>query len=473
MSDTHDEATTTSRAPTHHQRTSSVASPIRVGQAGQTTPTTLTAAFAATSAIRFLAPDLFSELRLQIPRLEWDVPADIALHLGGRQQIHDVTVAFLRLTRPWMPVVSGKRHLAAVLNPLLAPLQRPRALLTLCMKLCCLSVDDRIRNEGRHPLYLLVKQIYAEVERVEEPCLEVMQAALFIAVFEMGDAIYPAAHLTVGALIRYGIAMGMDKINLDRMGAGAAAGATAGASWLDIEEMRRVWWGALILDRLLNVSHPSWSLASADPVFEDFLPVDDESFHNATSTPEDATRISEAFGFKLGSYAPLSPSSDAVQLCRTLEALVRANEFEVTTRKLAFCSQSTISYIGVLLLQEHHWEETSLDFTPGAKRNAFTETHSALETLDRISMRMRGAGHGGQRDLESGHCTPFFVDLVYRALSALMVIGRGQDATDMQDKKESLKWLLSHTRKRWPLVGVYEKILAVKEAMAVAEAASG
>lgn len=90
-----------------------------------------------------------------------------------------------------------------------------------------------------------------------------------------------------------------------------------------------------------------------------------------TSKPEDATRISEAFGFKMGSFArlcqatylisqvlalirkpspdardsALSSSRDAVQLCRTLESLVRANEYEVTTRRLAFCSQSLVSYM--------------------------------------------------------------------------------------------------------------------------------
>ncbi|KZZ92562.1 Transcription factor [Moelleriella libera RCEF 2490] len=501
ISNLQDEATSAGSAPT-------------LVQAGPTTPSTPSTAFAVSTAIRFLAPDLFGELRLQIPRLEWDVPADVALQLGDRQQIHDVTVTFLRMTRPWMPVVSGKRHLAAVLSPLLTPLRRPRALLALCMKLCCLSVEDRSRNGERHPLYLLVKQFYAEVERVEEPCLEVMQAALFIAVFEMGDAIYPAAYLTVGAMIRYGLSMGMDKINVERMG--VITGAFTGAPWQDIEEMRRVWWGALILDRLLNVSHPSRSLTSADPMFDDFLPVDDDSFFDATSKPEDATRISEAFGFKMGSFArlcqatylisqvlalirkpspdardsALSSSRDAVQLCRTLESLVRANEYEVTTRRLAFCSQSLVSYIGVMLLQEHHWDETRFFPTHGAKQTTYTETHSALETLDRVSKTLREAGLEAKEDLESGNCTLFLVYLLYRALLVLTTIGRDQIGTEIQEKKESLKWLLARTRSRWPVAGgcrasifymtlidiskgVYENILAAKEAMMMAEAASG
>ncbi|EWY89928.1 hypothetical protein FOYG_07572 [Fusarium oxysporum NRRL 32931] len=188
-----------------------------------------------------------------------------------------------------MPIVNGKRHLATVLNPLV-PHRRPTALMALCMKLCCLPVG---KVEEKRVLYDLVKRFYAEVESQEDSCIQVMQSAVFIAVFEMGDAIFPAAYLTVGALARYGMAMGMDKINQDVLG--KDCGAAAGASWADIEEMRRVWWGALILDRyvncykltspscaniLLNMSQPTRGLSTADPSFEEFLPADDEFFCN-------------------------------------------------------------------------------------------------------------------------------------------------------------------------------------------------
>lgn len=40
-----------------------------------------------------------------------------------------------------------------------------------------------------------------------------------------------------------------------------------------------------------------------------------------------------------------SPPEEVGQLCRTLESLVRVNELEVTSRQLAFCSQSSVSYM--------------------------------------------------------------------------------------------------------------------------------
>lgn len=201
----------------------------------------VTSSFAVTTAIGFLAPDLFREARLEIPRLNLGIPDEVAFHLGDSQQVRETARKFFQMT--WMPVVSRKRHLAAVLNPL-SPSRRPTALLALCMKLCCLPVHD---DEGpdRTSLYLLVKKFYAEVESTQDLCVQILQAAIFIAVFEIGDAIYPAAYLTVGACARYGVAMGLDKINKDRMGGEH----NRTASWMEIEERRRVWWAVLTLDR--------------------------------------------------------------------------------------------------------------------------------------------------------------------------------------------------------------------------------
>lgn len=40
----------------------------------------------------------------------------------------------------------------------------------------------------------------------------------------------------------------------------------------------------------------------------------------------------------------INRSPEVDQLCRTLGALVRASELEITVRKLAFCCQSLVSY---------------------------------------------------------------------------------------------------------------------------------
>jgi hypothetical protein len=99
----------------------------------------------------------------------------------------------------------------------------------------------------RTSLYRLTKRFYSEVESTEDLSVQVLQAAICIAIFEIGDAIYPAAYLTVGVCARYAIAMGLDNVNKERMGGGNRA-----ASWMEIEEARRAWWGVLVLDRCVT-----------------------------------------------------------------------------------------------------------------------------------------------------------------------------------------------------------------------------
>jgi hypothetical protein len=50
--------------------------------------------------------------------------------------------------------------------------------------------------------------------------------------------------------------------------------------------------------------------------------------------------------FSDSAEAPQNDSPEEVgQVCRTLKSLVRVNELEATSRRLAFCSQSCVSYM--------------------------------------------------------------------------------------------------------------------------------
>jgi hypothetical protein len=181
---------------------------------------------------------------LEIPRLDVGIPDEVAYHLGDNHQVRETASKFFQ--ESWLPIISRKRYLAAILNPL-SPSRRPTALLALCMKLCCSSAYDE-ESPRKNSLYKLVKKFYSEVESTQDLCVEVLQAAILIAIFEIGDAVYPAAYLTVGVCARYGIAMGLDKINKDRMGERY----DRMGSWMEIEERRRAWWAILILDRFVT-----------------------------------------------------------------------------------------------------------------------------------------------------------------------------------------------------------------------------
>ena len=74
-----------------------------------------------------------------------------------------------------------------------------------------------------------------------------LQAGILIAIYELGQAIYPAAYLTVGACARFGLGLAINTLSK------APPGGVDERSWNEIEEKQRVWWAVLLLDRLVQI----------------------------------------------------------------------------------------------------------------------------------------------------------------------------------------------------------------------------
>jgi hypothetical protein len=110
------------------------------------------------------------------------------------------------------------------------------------MKLYCTAPPGA--SGGRTELYGIAKQFHFGVETAGLMSIHVLQAGVVIALYELSQAIYPAAHLSVSACARYGFALGIDKLGLELIASGNGR-----RPWIEIEEMRRVWWSVLTLDR--------------------------------------------------------------------------------------------------------------------------------------------------------------------------------------------------------------------------------
>lgn len=115
-----------------------------------------------------------------------------------------------------MPIVSKRRFYTHLLHPL-SRRQAELGLLAICMKLYCTAPPEA--SNGRTELYRIAKQFYFEVETAGLMSIHVLQAGVVIALYELSQAIYPAAHLTVSVCARYGIAPGIDKLGLELMDA--------------------------------------------------------------------------------------------------------------------------------------------------------------------------------------------------------------------------------------------------------------
>lgn len=169
----------------------------------------------------------------------------------------------------YLPVVSKIRLYQHLSNPQHEP-GSDIALLFLAMKLACYEVPEGM-SPASFQLYLDVKSFYYFVESQNGFSIQMIQALLLIALYEMGHAIYPAAYLSIGNAARVGHAMGLHVKDVPQM-------LPRPTTWTEQEERRRVWWGVVILDRFINLGHRGKPLATNDPGLETHLPTDDESW---------------------------------------------------------------------------------------------------------------------------------------------------------------------------------------------------
>ncbi|KAH7121582.1 putative fungal-specific transcription factor [Dactylonectria macrodidyma] len=314
-----------------------------------------TSAESDVSAVYFLAPRLFQQSHLELPQPGLSITIDVSSLLGNASSVRDIAIKFFTTIHQWLPIISKQAFFSSLLNPI-AQRRTEQRLLTLCMKLCCTEPGD----DPRAGIYRIAKEFHHKAETYGPLSTQVLQAGILIAVYELGQSIYPAAYLTVGACARYGLALKIDHASVV-----SGVDAESPRPWNETEERKRVWWAVLILDRYLSLSNPSRALSSEDPTFDSYLPVDDTAWDEGTAKPGDVVTISTGFTLKTGNFARLAQatyllsqtlrlisetvkennvahSNQVMQLRRTILSLVHAADREVEIRRIEFCAQSEL-----------------------------------------------------------------------------------------------------------------------------------
>lgn len=132
--------------------------------------------------------------------------------LGDGTAVQAVINDYFETVHTWMPVVSKKRLTRNMLNPMWEA-GPDLALLFLCMKLMITRPQDGLEN-AYNPMYVAAKRFVSLMEANGMVSLMVLQAYILVALYEIGQSIYPAAWMTVGASARYGQLLGIH--DLDR-----------------------------------------------------------------------------------------------------------------------------------------------------------------------------------------------------------------------------------------------------------------
>ncbi|KAL9618458.1 MAG: hypothetical protein Q9160_006836 [Pyrenula sp. 1 TL-2023] len=293
-----------------------------------TLPKTFPAAF-------FLDQEAFNIARLTVPKLSTTVPAEVLAAVGSSQDIASMVNHYFASVHVWLPIISKKRlHSQLASQDYIS--NADFTLLLLTMQLLIEEPSDS-SFESRS-FYYAAKQYLQTVEAAGLLTLKLIQASILISAYEIGHGIYPAAFLSVGHCVRLGQALGIHDKRTP-----APQMISRPGTWAEQEEIRRVWWAVLLLDRHVNLGCPGHPLASEDALKNDVLPSDDGLWDMGEMTASEPIFVSSPTSLKAGAFArtcqvvhltgrvirhrddaALEGSSrfdEALQLYRTIEAL--------------------------------------------------------------------------------------------------------------------------------------------------------
>lgn len=192
----------------------------------------------------FLDPGILQHGQVEVYQAASPVAEHILHLLGDIDDVRATASNYFEHIHSWMPFISKKRFYDLYLP---SPFQSRSdvVLLLLSLKLITTLPPTSPRNP-RTPLYHAMKHFHLQVEGSSIFSLPVLQAAVLLALYEVGHAIYPAAFLSVGACARYAHALGIgcsESLQIRRV-----------LTLVEVEERRKTWWAIVILDRLVPSS---------------------------------------------------------------------------------------------------------------------------------------------------------------------------------------------------------------------------
>ncbi|KAH8811248.1 hypothetical protein F5884DRAFT_897708 [Xylogone sp. PMI_703] len=418
-------------------------------------------------AIFFLDANTFKLLGLGTSLPSIAIPNYVATILGDRFSIRETSSQYFNIIHEGIPIISKKRFHAQQLNPLSEP-RADVALLALCMKLI-LWAPSTIEESPETTLYSAAKSFHSELQAAGVSSIQVLQAGIIIAYYELGHSIYPAAYMTIGACARYGSAFGFD---------GKGTSMTSSHDWIDIEERKRAWWTLMILDRLVTLGDPKRTMAIQDPDMNSILPIDNTAWNEGSQPLGWQYTLASPSSLDMGRFARLVQAAyllgrvlrnaadgsldatfhkqEASQLSRTLLALVNLSDVEGTIEELSYCPQLGICYCALFILYQYHGGLVTEFALPKGQnidpRRAFA----------RPAIRICNALLEGSIDsLET--FSPLLAPYLYQSALFHIQIQKKFDDTDSIEAWEILKEGILLLNKRWRSAGVYVEILEALE----------
>ncbi|KAL9115940.1 MAG: hypothetical protein Q9227_000308 [Pyrenula ochraceoflavens] len=436
---------------------------------GMISPSTFPTAF-------FLDAEAFNRARLVIPRPNLPVPGDVLMLLGDPQEFQNLADKYFQTVHTWLPVVS-KRRLYQQLHAPSAQSTADLALLFLCIKLLVHVPPDDDGTGSVDTIYQAAKQFFNAVESGGIMTLRLVQAAILISAYEVAHGIYPAAFLSTGHAARLSQTIGLH----DRRRLMFALPGT----WQGQEELRRVWWAVLILDRYVNFGSAGRPLASEIGP-RDVLPSDDDLWDQGEMTTSEPMFVSSATNVRVGAFARTCQAAhlagrviqhrndksidlrfqfaEALQLHRTISALysVLPAEFEADPERMsmsmALCCSTQLALCDPYSCTEAHQGSNSVEETE-MQAVAINAIQSVAEYVYTFSQHL-SVSMSSNLDV----INPFIAECIYQAAATKMWLVYENGTSEASQRLQSLKSTLHTINARWRIGGEYLKVLETWEA---------
>lgn len=191
----------------------------------------------------FLDPGILQHGQVEVGQAASPVAEHILHLLGDMDDVRATACKYFDHIHSWMPFISKKRFYDLYLP---SPFQsRPDIVLLLLALKLITTLPPSSPHNPRTPLYYAVKHFHLQVEGSSVLSLPVLQAAVLVALYEFGHAIYPAAFLSVGACARYAHALGIN--------CSGVLQTRRVLTLVEVEERRKTWWAIVILDRCVPI----------------------------------------------------------------------------------------------------------------------------------------------------------------------------------------------------------------------------
>ncbi|KAF7590277.1 hypothetical protein BBP40_003014 [Aspergillus hancockii] len=407
------------------------------------------------------------------------LPSEYLRYLRNPAQVrHEVDVYFSSV-HTFLPIVSKLRLYQQLSN------QDRNHGSDLTLLVIAMQLHTRPRSEIESldvSLYSLAKACYAYVENSNIFSIKLLQAGLLIALYEISNAIHPAAYLTVGHCARLGHAMGVhQRSNAPQM-------LNRPGTWVELEERRRTWWAVIILDRYINISGKNRPFACEDAQPEDVLPADDKNWDKGeitvveplavranttiqvcpfTRTCQAAHVLARVLGHLNDRNSDINfRHQEAMQLHRTAQALSHtlSNELEQWIEKeydptahIPLFSAIGICYSALLILYDSYCCVSMAGMADDVELQqiCLSEINAVSRAVANFAKNIRSAMElGGSLKM-----SPLVMDCLYQAIANLMWQNRETGNIEYLQMATEIQDVLDVLGTRWQAPRAYLELL--------------